>query len=186
MELLSQRIKRGELSALKEIYDQYWKKLFIMAIKLLGNHEDAEEALQDTFLNFWMARDKLDENRPLEPFLLTIGKRKMIDKFRKQVQTVNIDGLKEGNMLAATTEDPFVYKELHQLAEDIIDKLPPKRKIVFNLRREQGLTNKEIADQLDISIQMVERQMKLAIKMIRENLRLKTEIFSVFIFLFLG
>ena len=57
------------------------------------------------------------------------------------------------------TDETVEYNELSGCVHEAIDKLPPKRKKAFNLRRKEGLTNKEIAHEMGISVKMVEKQL---------------------------
>ena len=68
-------------------------------------------------------------------------------------------------------DDYFLEVDLIKRIEKSIDSLPPKRREIFRLSREQGMKYKEIADALDISVKTVEAQMGLALKHLREDLK---------------
>jgi len=55
---LLQRFVSGDDSAFAELYDTYWERLFVYAVRVLGNEEDAEDAVQETFVSFWKYRQR--------------------------------------------------------------------------------------------------------------------------------
>jgi len=81
----------------------------------------------------------------------------------------------EHQPLQISTSDPYQLleqKEFNEFVIQIIENLPPKRKMVFQMIREEGLSYREVAELLDISERTVEVHLKLAIKDLRENIAL--------------
>ncbi|UZR99485.1 RNA polymerase sigma-70 factor [Chondrinema litorale] len=181
------RIKEGDFAALEKLYQNNWIRLVNFSFGMLKSKEDAEEAVQDIFIRVWENREKLNPELPINGFLFVVAKRVVLNKLRSKAKELQMVDIHENdawrNCLA---EDQLIYSELTQISEHAIDKLPPKRKEIFLLRKNQGLTNKEIAGHLNVSTQYVEKQMALALSTIRAYLQAHTDIILPLILLFIS
>lgn len=180
------RIKEGDFAALEKLYHNNWIRLVNFSFGMLKSKEDAEEAVQDIFIRIWENREKLNPELPINGFLFVVAKRVVLNKLRAKAKELQLVDIHENdawrNCLA---EDQLIYSELTQISEHAIAKLPPKRKEIFLLRKNQGFTNKEIAKHLNVSTQYVEKQMALALSTIRAYLQAHTDIILPLILLFI-
>ena len=180
-------LKSGDFEAFDQLFKKYGKRLYGFAIGYLKSHEDAEELVQDIFVKVWENRSELDENQSFNSYLFTIAKNTILNHFRKKAhQQSYIEYIKQHTKLIhIKTEEDIVYSDLDAQAKKVIDKLPPSRREIFRLSREQGYNNEEIAQRLNISKKTVENQITHALKFIREQLGSKNLIPLLFISLFL-
>jgi len=171
--LLAKRIMKGDLNAFDLLYHTYSQKLYGFAFSMLKNHDDAKEIVQDTFLKIWEKREMINPSGSLQAFLFSVSYHTAIDLIRKrfkddqyrtyiQTQFPDYESTKE--------EEPVYYQELNRMLDKIVGELPEQRKKIYLLSREEGLSHKEIAEKLNISVKTVENQITLALKAIRTQL----------------
>lgn len=170
--LLAQLIHGNEL-ALKLAYDQYADMIYQLAFNILKQEEHAEEIVQDTFLQLWQSREKLDKDGHLKSFIFVVARNNSFNRLKA------IKRQKQLFEKLLTTEDyhhyispnPLAEKEVNELAEKIISKLPSQQQLVFRLSRIEGLTHKEIAQNLSISSNTVKNHLIAALKSLRNELQ---------------
>lgn len=164
----------GNEYAFKEIFDRYDRLLFVYALKKLGNRDDAKDIVQEVFIKLWDNRSHLNINISLKSYLYSAVRNAALNIFRHR----NIDEkcLASLQDLLDTHSDASDYlireKDIARLIETEISLLPPKMREVFELRRKRYLSNREIAEYLQISEHTVATHIKRAIKVLR--LRLNT------------
>ena len=167
---LLRRLKSGNEQSFKQIYEKYHKSLFQVAKKYLRHSQLAEDAVHDVFIKLWNNRKRLDRSGSLKGFLFTATKNHVLNMLSKDKRKVKKHIMlmyekKVSNMSANNIIALAEYRELYQRA---VDKLPPKRREVFKLRTDEGLTNQEVSQYLDVSIHTVKSQYYKASKFIRE------------------
>ncbi len=158
--------------AFEHIYSQYWEKVLGICYAQLQDREIAEELVQEIFKSIWERRDQLEISQHIEHYLITASKMKVIDYFRQrarqeQLMQHAISGLP---LHERTTELQLQYNELNRELTKTVNALPEHCRIVYQYKREKGLSNKEIACMLDISVKTVEYHMKNALKILRQEL----------------
>jgi RNA polymerase sigma-70 factor (ECF subfamily) len=79
-----------------------------------------------------------------------------------------LNSMEEGEPF--TVEDELMASDLKKFIDDLIEQMPPQRKKIFQMSREEGLSNKEIAERLDITVKAVERSITLSLKFLRDSL----------------
>tara|TARA_B100000809_G_scaffold241179_1_gene264153 strand:+ start:2617 stop:3198 length:582 start_codon:yes stop_codon:yes gene_type:complete len=165
-------LKRGEEKALKIMYEKYWKSLYISSYKLLKNKELSEDIIQDVFMDVWRNRSKIDIQISLKSYLYACVRYKVFYEFRKNkdFQRVELVEDLDRRFQMATPETKVMHKELISTIDAIVDTMPEKCKEVYKLSREEQLTHKEIATQLNISTKTVENHITKALKMMRTGL----------------
>ncbi|PWK80430.1 RNA polymerase sigma-70 factor (ECF subfamily) [Mucilaginibacter oryzae] len=165
-------LQQDKLSAFKEIYRRYWKKLYGDAYKRLKNKELCEEVVQEIFSNLWHKRHTLQVNTTIAGYLHLAVLNQVVDQYRKQ--TIRAKHTEAFKLLSTEadngTEDAIILRDLTQTLETEISHLPDKCRSVFELSRKQYKSNKEIAQLLGISEKTVENQITKAIKRLRMSL----------------
>lgn len=163
--------------AFKELYKRYWAKLYIYAFNVLHDKDICEDIIQQVFYDLWNRRYELNIEMP-SAYLYGAVKHQIVKQFRKnkfsRIQPEHLLDFISENKIEQSVE----YKELHSRVEKLINELPEQRRIVFIMSRNEGLSNKEIASQLNLSVQTVKNQISSALKFIRNSL--KTVIFLFF------
>ena len=181
--LLVSQLRNNEVKSLDILFDKYSAKLYRFSFSLLKNHEDSKEIVQETFFRVWDKRNEIDSSKSFKSFLFTISYHLIIDQLRLKLKDQEYRSfLKEyfkTEELKIKSEPDF--ESLNRQIASIIEELPAKRKQIFTMSREQGLSHKEIAGQLNISVKTVENQINLALKLIKS--RLGNDILPVLLFL---
>ena len=169
---LAAELARGNQKAFETIFARHYPSLCVYAGQLLNDREMGEETVQHLFVKIWEKRFSLSINTSLEHYLFRAVRNRCFNHLQHQ----KIKNRYAKQMLAnadieVKTEDYYLEPGLKNAIEKALGLLPPKRKEIFRLSREEGLKYKEIADRLDISVKTVEAQMGLALKFLREQLK---------------
>lgn len=166
------KLKEGDERAFQTLFRKYYSAMCHFANQFLSDSELAEEIVQDMFVKIWEKRSVLNIETSVKHYFFRSVRNHCLnqiqhDKIRKQYASKVLEAAQQ----EMDTGQYFLEVDLIQRIEKSIDALPPKRKEIFRLSREQGLKYKEIAETLDISVKTVEAQMGLALKYLREELK---------------
>ena len=165
------------------IFQKHEHKLYNLALRITKSDLYAKDVIQDVFLKLWESRDTLHTIHNIEAWLYRLTENKIIDFLRKAAAD---DRLKEAvwnNLLKNfnETEALVAAKEYDQIIQKAIDQLPPQRKLIYYLNREEGLNYQEIAKELHISRHTVKNQVSTALQSIRKFIsRSARSMFSFF------
>ncbi len=136
------------------------------------SREIAEEIVQDIFTSLWVNRHtaKIDV---LSSYLLTAVKYKEINHLEKEMsRRLYVETqIRSALIVDNSTEDTVLLNELNSALEKVIQKIPPKRKQIFKMSREDHLSIKEVASNLGISEKTAENQLGKALKVLKLNLK---------------
>jgi RNA polymerase sigma-70 factor (family 1) len=169
---IHEKFERASLvdeQAFKDMYRQYFVKLYRFAISLTHCNESAEEIVHDVLINLWKKRNSFAEIENLNTYLYVSVKNLSLNHIRSQEKRtyVDIDVLhNEGNYCAIDPESLMISKEKVDDLNTSINDLPVKCKFIFRLIKEDGLKYKEVATLLNISVKTVENQLAIALKKI--------------------
>ena len=142
-----ERLIAGDEAVFTTIYELYSAKIYKLAFRFLKDREQSEEIVQETFINFWLNREKLDAEGNVWLYLYVIAKRLSLNALRKLYQSTDLTQKLLNQVIDMHrygTEEEVLAHDLEQYTEKIIDKLPPQQQLVFKLSRVQGLSHKEI------------------------------------------
>jgi RNA polymerase sigma-70 factor (family 1) len=166
---LAALLRQGDRTAFTEVYQRYWPLLFRHARKLLQADEGAKDVVQDVFISLWTAVVEFNEHTSLSAYLYTSTRNKILNTFRRnKVASTHLESL--GNFIEQGTNVTDHLVREHMLAkqiEDEIENLPVRMREVFELKRKQNLSYKEIAAEMNISELTVKTQMNKAITILR-------------------
>ncbi|HEY0055584.1 MAG TPA: RNA polymerase sigma-70 factor [Pedobacter sp.] len=168
-EILIEEVAVGNERAFKQLFDQYWRRIHGIALKLSKSPDIAEEMVQDIFLKIWLKRASLLDINSFEAYLVTVARNHILNELRKKVKEEPftqhlLSYLKDSS---SNPEQNIIKKETEQLVDAAVDTLPSQQKAVFKLSREGLLTHKEISEKLQISANTVKVHMNKALKGIR-------------------
>lgn len=166
-DLLVRFIKGDEL-AFKLIFERYSSEMYLSAYNLFRDKATCEDMIQEIFIDLWNKKEQLNIKK-LKPFLYGCVRNKVLMAIRSKKKSVSIEEVE--HLCAIYTADmPVEVKELKDMITAKIEVLPERCKEIFYLSREENLSNKEIADKLNISIKTVENQMTIALRRIRSSM----------------
>lgn len=174
---LVELIKTDNQHAFTEIYNRFWDKLLAVALNRLENLEEAEECVHDVFLKLWRLRQKLELKYSLSTYLAAAIRYRSYDlmagQYRKQRQaTQDLAGVNTDIADAHLADAHLLEQELMDMIAQSVRQLPDKCRVVYQMSREQGLSNKQIAAELNVSEKAVEAHLSRAFKGIKSNLAL--------------
>ncbi len=179
--LLAERIRNDDVKAFRELFETYYGLLCHYASRILNDDGLAEEEVQEFFVRFWEKRRMISVESSLRSYLYRSVHNQCINRLRREkAALLRTGGYRETKELEEPQEESFISPELLLELERSIESLPEKRRAVFRLSREEGLTYKEIAEKLAISVKTVEAQMGLALKYLRERISKSAYLFFVF------
>ena len=154
LEALIQRCLRGDQIAWELIVRQYWRKVFNIAYKFVGKHDEAEDLAQDVFLKIFKSLDTFDRRANFQTWLISVSRNLCIDHYRsvrKERQTINRDV--DPNELSPAAADAGPIAALEQqdrvaLLRVALAELPETLKTAVAMRDLQEMSYQEIADTL--------------------------------------
>lgn len=160
----------GDDVAYRRIFDYFYHKLYQTCYKATKAREDSEEMVMNVFLNIWQHRSELTQIDDFEKYLFRSVRNQIADFKRKNIlQTQDIDTLPL-EYLGSTDHPELTFKELEQIYHQALNKLPEKQREIFLMSREQGLSQKQIAEKKNISTSTVNNHITAAMKIIRNDL----------------
>jgi RNA polymerase sigma-70 factor (ECF subfamily) len=156
IDALIQRCLAGDQDAWGQIVRQHWRKVFNIAYKFTGKHDEAEDLTQDVFLKIFKSLDTFDRRANFQTWLVSVSRNLCIDHYRsvrKERETIDRD-VDAGELSpAATTVSPVAALEQRdrvELLKKALDHLPPTLRSAVLLRDIQELSYQEIADRLNL------------------------------------
>jgi RNA polymerase sigma-70 factor, ECF subfamily len=151
-----QRCLSGDQAAWESIVRQHWRKVFNIAYKFVGKHDEAEDLTQDVFLKIFKSLNTFDRRANFQTWLISVSRNLCIDHYRsvrKERETINRD-IDPGDLSpASTTASPYAQIELRDrvtLLRQALDKLAPTLRTAVMMRDIQEMSYQEIADKLSL------------------------------------
>lgn len=169
---LFERLKNSDEAAFRVIYNNYSSKLYYFVFEFIPLKDVAENIVQDTFVTLWNRRKELKDNTNLASYLFTGAKNNALyrlrDKKYRQKLFSDATDVSELNLnvdaLATADTSAFAFQEIEQIIQKTLSSLPPQCRKVFELSRFREMKNKEIAEELNISVRTVEGHISKGIK----------------------
>lgn len=158
----------GSEGAYYTLFERHWEQLYSNAVHILHNREIAKDVVQEVFLSFW-------ENRGSQPiqnvggYLSRAAKFKALNEIRDNKANLH-DEVEKATERSEGDHNPLDAEELQEQIVEVIQELPERCREVFVLSREEHLTNKEIANKLNLSQRTVETHISNALKHLRKKL----------------
>ena len=166
----------SELGAFEELYHRYSRGMFRYALNIVRKKEVCEDIVQEVFVDLWTKR-KSQNITNIRAYLFQAVKYQVFNTLRnKKISDEDLTRLNIIDM-SMNISGQLEFEELQDIIRKEVDKLPKRCQQIFVLSRFEHKTNKEIAAELDISIQAVKNQISKALKTIRQNLSLEEIVF---------
>jgi len=163
------RLRSDDKQAFEILYTRYWAELYQTAFNVLKNRPQSMDVVQEIFIWIWEHRQTLLIKTSLKGYLHAavkfktanfIRNGKIRESFFRQIEAMHLAPER-------SAETDLEVKELENIIRQTIDSLPSKCKTIYQMSRNDNLSNKKIADELAISVKTVENQMTIALSRIR-------------------
>ncbi len=178
-------------NSFEDIYVAFYSRMKRFAQSYLIYEEEAENIVQDIFIDIWEKKIDFSAISNVSGYLFLLLKNRCIDNIRRnKVEAKALTEIQKENEISfklkldslQALDDKFLTDpDIDKLIDQAINKLPEKCRQIFVMNRFEGKKQRDIAAELDISINTVESQMSIAYKKLKEELK---EFFHVFIFFF--
>jgi RNA polymerase sigma-70 factor (ECF subfamily) len=180
-----------------ELYINYYLRLVHFAADYVISEEDAENIVQDVFLQLWENRASLNHVENMNAYLFRLIKNKCLDHLRHEILVEKYNSEMKSSYdkelflkmqsLSQFEDNIFDDNKLSKIVNTAIASLPTKCRQIFILNRVDGLKYKDISEKLSISENTVENQMSIALKKLREKLeKYRSLLLIILILAFLG
>jgi RNA polymerase sigma-70 factor (ECF subfamily) len=146
--------RRREPNAVRELYRMYARLVYTVAYRVLGRHDLAEDAVQQTFVRAWQAADRFDVERNPASWLATIAKRTAIDIYRSEARrpaSALTDVAADDRAVVSLPTDLDTLDAVWHVRR-AIDALTAEEAAVVRLQHLDGMTHSEISDTLGLSL----------------------------------
>ena len=189
-QLINIRLIEGNPAAYEELFRQTFPRMMGYCKLFIHDQSQANDLVQECFVKLWEKHSTIKATQSVESLLFVMLRNRCLNYLRNQkthLSERNINQVEE-NELQHLFQLDFIGKEEITLEEQMliairesVDKLPEKRKIVFLKAKMEGKKNKEVADELGISIKAVEKHLHQAKEQIKNEMQLKFPLLSVVI-----
>ncbi|WP_437921416.1 RNA polymerase sigma factor [Sphingobacterium sp. LRF_L2] len=171
-EILVDLIRQDDQKAFAVIYQRYSGPLYAHTYRFIRDREEAKDILQRVFTKIWDIRTQLPSEINLSAYLYQVVKNVLINHIAKgKVVDKYLDSLSNyAKTYIADTDHQIREKQLQEIIQEEIQRLPPKMREVFELSRTQYLTHRQIAEKLGISEKTVKNQITNALHILRSRL----------------
>ena len=173
--------REGDEAAFGELVERHQARVYNHALRLMGNSQDAEEVLQDTFLQVFRNLDRFEERSRFSTWIYRIATNEALMRLRKARRkrevfledTAGQDGEWRGEEIrdfARSALEEVENKELMEKLRTLLEELPEEYRVVFTLRDVDGLSNAEVAEILEISVPAVKSRLHRSRLYLRDRL----------------
>lgn len=172
-ETILQRIAAKDRSAVQECLDTYGGLVWSLARRILPDVNEAEDAVQEIFIEIWKTAERFDESKSSETtYVAMIARRRLIDRLRKTTRQPDVDSFEDILVEPSENEDEMLQLnvEAKQAAEAMRD-LRPEQQKVLQLSIVQGYSHQEIADALKMPLGTVKTHARRGLIEVREALK---------------
>lgn len=181
-------IASGDEAAFAEFFYYYYPLLQPFVSKFFSDSVQTDEALQETFIRVWLNRTKLPEVDNVQGWLYTIASRQCFTALRKDLlrrqKTEKWQRLEEQTAGNDNPDEMAIVAEIKSLVGEAIQKMPPARRRIYRMSREEGMKPAQIAEALSLSVATVKNVLVIALKEIRDYLAGKGHLLPAVLFLF--
>ena len=176
---LNIRLKEGSPAAFEELFKQTFPRMLGYCRLFIHDQAQANDLVQDCFLRLWEKRQTIDPRQSVESLLFVMLRNRCLNHLRDQKNELiekKISNLEENELqhlyqLDFTgREEKSIEEQLIEAIRESVDELPEKRRLVFIKAKIEGKKNKDVAEELGISVKAVEKHLHQAKEQIRKEM----------------
>jgi RNA polymerase sigma-70 factor (ECF subfamily) len=165
------RIAAGDPAAVSDCLTRYGGLVWSLALRFLGNAADAEDAVQDVFIELWKNAGRYDPTRASEPTYITmIARRRLIDRKRRAGRAPAAQTLSDEAAAKAGSRDRIEIEDEAAKAAAVLGELREEERRVIQMAVYQGLTHEEIAAVTKLPVGTVKTHIRRGLIRVRERL----------------
>jgi RNA polymerase sigma-70 factor, ECF subfamily len=175
--LLFDSLTRGDEQAFGKLYQLYFPRLHAFSFKIINDSSLAKDVVQNVFIKIWETHSSFSFDNP-EAFIYQMVRNaslnyvrhlKVVDNLKSKVKDQYLG--EELYYIDMVGNEPYILieKELEEKILQVMNSLPDKCLMVFRMSRVDGFKNREIAEQLNISVKAVEKHISKAMHIYRQN-----------------
>ena len=184
-------VKRGKKKAFKKVFAIYYPRLEKYACYFIANRQEAEDIVQDVFVQVWENRYSIKTDSNFDSWLFTLVRNRCLNFLKKQmiekkyIEKIHVNSEELYNISFGLNEDFLsMEKLLYEDLEKIIEEMPERCQSAFCLKWKEGKKIREIADIMGISTTMVDKHLAKGMEIVRE--KMTTEMLLFFYFMILN
>jgi len=169
---LLEMLRQGEQEAFSCLYQRYWDRLMAVAMHRLGELEEAREVVQEVFCNLWKRREEVELTHSLNTYLSAAIKYEYFKRLatRSRRQRLQEQALRGWEEAVEDVLGQVDARELQLQLAERVKALPDKCRLIFQLSRDKGYSQKQIASELGIAEKTVEAHLSNALRKLRVGL----------------
>lgn len=170
--LLLNRIKKGDIKAFEKVFKLYYSPLCLFAASLTRQSDAAEEIVQELFYVFWKEKENIRLLHSLKSYLYTaVRNRSLLYLEHREVRNRYREAVLSGETKESVSpHEQLEYEELQRIIDQVIERLPERRRQIFRMHRFDGMKYAEIASALSLSVKTVEAEISKALQALREEM----------------
>ena len=162
-ELLSE-VQQGNEKAFEALFDIYKDKIYAFSYKILKSKDLADDIVIEVFAKIWKGREFIQPGLTFQAYLFKITKNHIVNFLNKASSDSKVQEqlLISVNYYRSSTEEEIIYNEYLTIAKQVINQMPKRRRQVFKLKTEQGMSYEQIASHLGVSKNTVKSHLTAA------------------------
>lgn len=173
-----QAISRGDHEAFRHLFMCYYPRVRFFILGLIKTESEAEDLAQDVFVKLWTIREKLTEIDSFGAYLYVLAKHATLNYIeQKQVKMYGLSAFTPEEEVEVTPYEELLARDLQLLVDLVVASMPTQRRTIYRLSREEGLSNAEIAEKMQLTKKTVENHLNLALKELRNAVLLAISLF---------
>lgn len=173
-----ERVAEGDQAAVSDFISRYGDLVWSLARRYLGNHMEAEDAVQEIFIEIWKNAGRYDRNVASEvAFISTITRRRLIDRLRQFNRRPGMESI-DDQVGASQPTVPSTLNDDAEVAqvERVLSDMDPKHREILSMSLYEGYSHSEIAEALEMPLGTVKTRVRRGLMHVREQLKLAEEL----------
>jgi RNA polymerase sigma-70 factor (ECF subfamily) len=165
------RLEKGYRNAFDVIFLHYYPRVKLYLFSFLKDEENSKDLSQEIFIKIWINRGTISNVNNMSAYLFRMAKNAIYNHFQHNlIKQKFLSTLQEVPVYEDFLEEYMFSDNLQEIIDVTITKMPKRRKQIFIMSRQEGMSNKEIAEKLNISKRTIENQLTLALAQLRKRL----------------